>query len=49
MKPHAVKGQYVKSISVSATMSPGRIGWQCRRSCQLSSCRRMSQTITIAS
>ena len=23
MKPHAVKGQYVKSISVSATMSPG--------------------------
>lgn len=23
MKPHSVKGQYVKSISVSATMSPG--------------------------
>lgn len=23
LKPHAVKGQYVKSISVSATMSPG--------------------------
>ncbi len=23
LKPHAVKGQYVKSIAVSATMSPG--------------------------
>jgi len=22
MKPHSVKGQYIKSISVSATMSP---------------------------
>jgi large subunit ribosomal protein L1 len=23
LKPHTVKGQYVKGISVSATMSPG--------------------------
>jgi ribosomal protein L1 len=23
MKPHSVKGQYIKSVSLSATMSPG--------------------------